>query len=188
MKVYHGSSSRSITKFDLRHSLRTNLDFGKGIYFTTNIEQAIAWSCRNKSVGAVYECEIDITGFSVLNLDKKDEDLLYVLYLCRIGLEDYADTVDGFENADIVMGLMLDGKVKKFEDLAERFNTGDVPYDKFYEQVELYSNGYDQICIKSKDALQQINTSIKKVYYTQKTMGNIQIVKTVNIGDENDEI
>ena len=58
MKVYHGSSSRSITKFDLRHSLRTNLDFGKGIYFTTNIEQAIAWSCRNKPVGAVYECEI----------------------------------------------------------------------------------------------------------------------------------
>ena len=188
MKVYHGSSSRSITKFDLRHCLRTNLDFGKGVYFTTNIEQAIAWSCRNKSKGAVYECEIDIAGFNILNLDKKDEDLLYVLYLCRIGLEDYADTVDGFENADIVMGLMLDGKVKKFEDIAERFNSGDISYDDFFEQVKLYGNGYDQICIKSKAALKHINASIKRVYYTQKSMGNIQVVQTVNIRGENDEI
>ena len=187
MKVYHGSSSRDITKFSFRHS-RRNLDFGKGVYFTTNFDQAKEWSCKYSKEGAVYQCEVDFSNFKVLSFREKTEDLIYVLYLCRIDLEEIADVVDGFATADVITGLMLDGNMKEFEKIAAQFNEGDISPEDFTEQIKLYENGYDQICIKSKAALKHINTSIERVYYTQKSMGNDQVVQTVNIGDENNEI
>ena len=55
MKLYHGTKCRNITKFDFEHS-RTDVDFGKGVYFTPDFKQAMEWSCKNKTTfGAVYE-------------------------------------------------------------------------------------------------------------------------------------
>lgn len=176
MILYHGSSSRGITKFSFKNC-RNDCDFGKGIYFTTNFEQAKDWSCKYSKTGAVYECEVDLSRFSVLSYWEKVEDLVYILYLCRINLEEIApDAVDDFDKADIICGLMLDGNVPNFREFAEKFNEGDISYEEFYKQVKLYENGYNQICIKSKAALEAINASIQKVHYTQKAGRSISEV------------
>ena len=179
MKLYHGSKSRKITEFNFYHS-RRSLDFGKGVYFTTNFDQAKEWSCKNNKEGAVYECEIDFSNFNVLSFPEKSEDLIYVLYLCRIDLEDVADTVDGFENADVIMGMMLDGNIQDFEQLAEQFNEGNIPYELFSEQIKLYENGYDQVCVKTKPALEQVNISIEKKHHTQRNNETIQVIEEVD--------
>ena len=182
MKLYHGSSSRKIKAFNFRHS-RKNLDFGKGIYFTTNFDQAKAWSCRNQSEGAVYECDIDLSQFNVLSYQEKEQNLLAILCLCRIGLEEIApDAIDGYENTDVIWGRMLDGRMANFSDLAERFNGGEISYPEFEKQVELYEESYDQLCIKSKKALETVNASISKVYHTKKTKGKIDIVNQIDYG------
>ncbi len=186
MKLYHGSKSRKITEFNFYHSRRT-LDFGKGVYFTTNFDQAKEWSCKHNKEGAVYECEIDFSNFNVLTFPEKSEDLIYVLYLCRIDLEEIADTVDGFTTADVIMGLMLDGNMRGFEELAEQFNEGDISYEFFSEQIKLYENGYDQVCIKTKAALEQVNASIEKIYYTQKNKKVVEIVEEIDCGRKKDE-
>lgn len=175
MKVYHGSSSRHIKKFNFRHSRKT-LDYGRGIYFTTNFDQAKEWSCKYRSVGAVYECEIELDHFKLLTLHSKKEDLIYLLYLCRIGLEDIAkESIDSFEEADIVYGLMLDGKMDEFSEFAEQFNDGSISYEEFSEKVKLFRYPYNQLCIKSKKALEQINAVIKQVYYTKKQQRKIKV-------------
>lgn len=180
MILYHGSSYRTITKFNFNHSRTKGLDFGKGIYFTTNFEQAKEWSCKYSNKGAVYECELDLSKFNVLSYEDKAEDLIYVLYLCRINLEDVAtDTVENFDKADIISGLMLDGNVPNFCEIAEKFNEGDISYEELYNRAKLYENVYNQICIKTEVALEAINANIRKVYYTQKTKNIISEVGVV---------
>ena len=176
MQLFHGSSSRNILEFNFRHS-RNNLDFGRGIYFTTNFEQAKDWSCKYSNEGAVYECDVDLSQFRVLRYQAKERDLLFILYLCRIGLEEIApDAVDDYDKADVIWGRVLDGNMKDFNALAERFNEGEVLYPEFEKQVELYENGYDQVCIKSREALERVNAAIKKVYYTRKIRGSTDVV------------
>lgn len=186
MKLFHGSSSRNITQFSFRHS-RRNLDFGKGIYFTTNFEQAKMWSCKYSKEGAIYECEVDLSNFNILSLYEKTEDLIYVLYLCRIDLEEIADVVGGFATADVIMGLMLDGNIKGFEELAEQFNEGNISNDAFAEQIKLYENGYDQVCIKTPAALKQVNASIEKIYYTQRHESVVETVEEIDCRRKNNE-
>jgi len=45
--LYHGTSNGEIDKFTLNQG-RTDVDFGKGVYFTTKLQQAIDWSVRKK--------------------------------------------------------------------------------------------------------------------------------------------
>lgn len=179
MKLYHGTPCRNIKNFDVKYS-RDKTDFGKGIYFTTNFEQAKEWSCHNKiKRGAVYECDIDLSKFEILNYDESDEDLLYVLYLCRIGIEEIAfECVEKFDSADIVMGTMLDGEIQDFNDWAEAFNKGDITEDEFRTKVKLFGKQNNQICVKTEHTLQEINQSIKKIYYTKKSVnGSIKVAK-----------
>lgn len=179
MKLYHGTPCRNIKKFEVKYS-REKADFGKGIYFTTNFEQAKNWSChKDNKRGAVYECDIDLSEFEILNYDETDEDLLYVLYLCRIGIEEIAlECVEKFDSADIVTGTMLDGKIQDFNDWAEAFNNGDLTEDEFRTKVKLFGKQNNQICVKTEHPLRKINQSIKKIYYTQKSVnGSIKVEK-----------
>lgn len=172
MKLYHGSSSRNITAFSFKNA-RAECDFGKGVYFTTNFEQAKAWACKHSSTGAVYECDIDLSGFRVLSYNKLDDDLAFVLYLCRQGLEELAaDDIDEFRNADVIAGAMLDGNVPGFKEIAEKWSFNEISYSEFYDQINLYKNDYNQVCIKTKEALETINAAILKIHYIEKS-GNI---------------
>ena len=176
MIIYHGSDCANIESFEFGHS-RIDLDFGKGVYFTTNLEQAKIWSCKNSAHGAVYECDIDITALNVLYLEgKANEDLAYTLYLCRIELEDVAkDTIANFEEADLIWGELLGGSIKKFKKAAEKFNEGNISYENFTSRMKLYNNSNNQICIKSEYALQLVNNGIRNIYFTEKHEDEIVI-------------
>ncbi len=158
MKLYHGSKDLDITEFKLKNN-RSNLDFGMGVYLTTIQKQAEQWAGEN---GAVYVFEIDLSTMCVK--EYTDEDLHYVLYLCRINLEDIArETIDGFEDADIIAGRMLDGSVHGFEKVAEKFNEGDVSYEELKRWIRLFDKK-DQLCFKSQRAIDLLNNSLVEMY------------------------
>ncbi len=76
------------------------------INLTTYFEQAKNWSCKRSTKGAIYEFDIDMSNIEHLQLSNND-DLYYVLYLCRLGMERIAnDEIDGFDKADIISGLI----------------------------------------------------------------------------------
>ena len=185
MKLYHGTKCRNITKFDFEHS-RKEVDLGKGIYFTSDFEQAEFWSCHYGDIGAVYECDIDLSKFKILSYNPIDEDLIYILYLCRIGLEEIVpDSVSEFENADIISCLMLK-KIERFLADAESFNEGIDTQEEFSEKIRFFNKKPEQLCIKSDFALEEINNSIKKVYHTKKENGKIKIEKIDIIGKDDE--
>ena len=158
MILYHGSKDPNITEFKLINK-RNNLDFGIGVYLTTNQKQAEQWARKD---GTVYVYDIDISGLYVK--DYKDEDLNYVFYLCRIALEDVArETIDGFDNADIIVGKMLDGSVHEFEAVAEKFNEGDITYEELIRWIRLFDKK-DQFCFKTQRALDFLNKSLIERY------------------------
>lgn len=171
MKIYHGTQHQNIKGFDFDH-IRTQryLDFGSGVYFTTNFQQAIDWSCKPTGEGAVYECEIDPkqVGLNILEYKENDEDLYYLLCFCRTGLEEIAnDVAEGYDDADVIYGLMLDGTIADFRQLAEKFIEGDVTIPEVIAQTKLYECGRDQICVKTETALEVINSGLCKCYLTK---------------------
>ena len=166
MKFYHGTDNRNIERF-VMFNKSPKKDFGKGVYLTTNIEQAKEWSCKYSVTGAVYEFDINLENLKQLDLSNV-EDLYYVIYLCRINLEDIAkETIDNFDNADIVSGFMLDGSIGDFEKIAELFNEGELSYDEFYSKINMFDKDKNQICVKTEQGLAEINAGIVKKYYTK---------------------
>lgn len=155
MILYHGSKTRGIRKFELRNN-RKKLDFGVGVYLTTKYEQAKEWA---GSGGSVYKFDVDP---NFLNwIEYKDEDLNYVLYLCRINLEEIAkEAVDCFDIADVIAGKMLGGKIWRFEQKAKIFNKGDIEYDQFAQGVKLFDDDKDQVCFKTQRAIDLLNKSL----------------------------
>ena len=63
MILYHGSDNPNIKEFTLKKS-RKKIDFGVGIYLTSNKRQAEAWAKRKKK-GIVYVFDIDMKDISV---------------------------------------------------------------------------------------------------------------------------
>ena len=113
MKLYHGSRNKELKKFDFEYDSSSTFDFGKGIYFTSNFERAKAWSCHENGEGAVYEIDIDFTSADLNKkiFSKDEDDIYYVLYICRLGMSELApEFVDDFEKYDVVVGPVLRGK------------------------------------------------------------------------------
>lgn len=180
MVLYHGSSCRNIDLFQLDYA-RSNTDFGKGIYFTTNFKQALMWSCQYTDIGAVYECDVDFSSFIVLEHFSKQEDLCYILYLCRIDLEEIAaETIDGFYNADLISGRMLK-EPRKFQQYAEQFNCGDIDYETYKKEIKLFNSTYNQYCFKTQNAVNEINNSMRKKYLTTKCNGHAIVEAEIDI-------
>lgn len=176
MILYHGSKNRDIDKFDLLFG-RSDVDFGRGIYFTSNKSQAMEWSCRGPGnvYGAVYECDVDLSQFIGVEYSSEDQDLYYLLYLCRLGLEDITpDVIDGIEKFDFIQGVMLDGKVNDFNKIAEKFGEGELSLAEFIEKTELWKDK-NQVCIKSERALRNVNANIRAVHFTHKIKGSVVV-------------
>ena len=158
MILYHGSKDPDITEFRFINN-RSNLDFGIGVYLTTKQNQAEQWAGKG---GTVYVFEIDPSDLYIK--EYRDEDLDYVLYLCRIALEDVArETIDDFDDADVIAGQMLDGSVHGFEEVAEMFNEGDVSYEELTKWIKLF-NKKDQLCFKTQRAVDLLNKSLTEKY------------------------
>lgn len=183
MTLFHGSDNREIDNFiDMRR--RNDCDFGHGVYFSTVFNHALENSCKGKDTGAVYEIDVNLDGLVDLNIgDKSNDDLYYVLYLCRLELEDIAmENIPGFADADYIQGLVLDGNgSEEYKMCAELFNAGDIGEDELKRQTELArKKAKYQFCIKTQKALDVINHAPRKVYFTQRVNGKPQIVNNIS--------
>lgn len=185
MKIYHGTNERNLPFLD-DIKKRFDLDFGNGIYLTSNIDQAIEWSCRHQNEGAVYEYEIDLSALKELKLSIAEDDYYYLCYLCKINLEFIAkETIDNFEDADVVYGCMIKN-VKKFKDKAEEFNEGNINLEEFKNITKIH-NAKDQFCFKKEKAINLVNEGIQKIYYTERKNTEIIIKDFKTIIYDKDE-
>ena len=175
--LYHGSTTGAIQHFSLEYG-RTEVDFGKGVYFTTKLQQAIDWSVKHSDSGYVYVCELDPTNLKILEYRKNCEDFAEIIHLCRIDLEDLAcDYIEDFETADGVYGFLVDSKNPKIKDLANKYNEGDISFSEFYGELDafLFKSDKDQLCIKSNAGLE--NITIREIVRTTKGKTNTVVAK-----------
>lgn len=183
MKLYHGSRNKELKKFDFEYDSSSTFDFGKGIYFTSNFERAKAWSCHENGEGAVYEIDIDFTSADLNKkiFSKDEDDIYYVLYICRLGMSELApEFVDDFEKYDVVVGPVLRGKknasMDRYKDMAERFNEGDIAFNEFRNNTCLSNEDFDQWCFKSRKAFEYINANLTKKYVIKKCYNICEVI------------
>lgn len=74
---------------------------------------------------------------------------------------------EGYDDADVIYGLMLDGTIADFRQLAEKFIEGDVTIPEVIAQTKLHKHGRNQICVKTETALEVINSGLCKCYLTK---------------------
>lgn len=187
MKLYHGSN-KLYTYLDGGKSKKDN-DFGKGLYFTTNFNQALKWvNKKGKGNGYIYEIDIDLSNPSLNIISYKDEDLKEILYLCRNETEEVAeDEIEGFKEADIIYGNML-RCIKEFKENLKEFHGEDIgildnnkivaieynvdssinTLEDLEKTMRLFdSDDNDQYCFKSIKAEQLANKSIKIIHHVK---------------------
>ena len=114
MKVYHGSDL-TIKKPDPFHSRRFKMDFGRGFYTTSSVEQARKFTHSvfrknlEQGIKTVSVYEFDIRAFSELKVkdfqDNLDEWFDYVEQNRRSGQDNYADY-------DILIGPVADDQIQ----------------------------------------------------------------------------
>lgn len=146
MILYHGSYME-ITNPDIYHS-RDNLDFGKGFYTTTIMEQAQNWSKRfkgkkGKGVISIYTFDEVIIGkeASVKEFMGYTQDWLDYIVACRKG--EYR------EKYDIIIGGVANDKVF---DTIELFFDGLI--DKYVAIERLkYEKPNTQICFSNQEII-----------------------------------
>ncbi len=175
MIFYHGSKHKNIHEFKIiaRDKKDWAPDFGTGLYLTTCFDQAKEWSVRDSDSGAVYEFDLDLRKYK--QIEYTSSDLQYVLYLCRIGLEDVAkEEIDGFSEADIISGKVLGVSAESFHDKAELFNSGNCSYLDLKSKTNLFGN---QWCIKKEMVLDDLNGSLRAIYFTKKAGRSIMVKK-----------
>ncbi len=170
MKLYHGSKYRDIDKFKIILRNKNIAEYGNGVYFTSNFKQAKLWSCNKSNIGAVYEIFVDLRKLKGKNLENSDL-FYYFSYLNRIDLNELVDEcLDELNDVDYVYGKMLKN-IDEFKEDAELFNSGDIDLYEFKKKTKWFGNGWNQYCFRSSKAVDLINASKIKIYYTKK-IGN----------------
>lgn len=108
MRLFHGSTC------EVRHPnvafSREHLDFGKGFYATSYVEQAERWALRKArfeqgpAIVNEYEVDWDPCNHRVLRFDDPDEQWVRFVCDCRAGGTQFADY-------DLIIGGVADDKV-----------------------------------------------------------------------------
>ena len=140
MKLYHGSTV-TVRKPSLRPG-RSNADFGKGFYTTSNFEQAIRWAHikqereeAERAVVSVYEFDealLDHVDLNIRRFSGADEAWLYFVTDCRKSRKhDY----------DLVQGPVANDKVFTTVNL---FESGVLSAEAAILQLKAYKT-YDQL-------------------------------------------
>ncbi len=140
MRLYHGSTV-IVRKPSLRPG-RSNADFGKGFYTTSNMEQAVRWAHikqeREKTLRAVVsvfefdETLLDNPELNVRRFSGADEAWLYFVTDCRKSRKhDY----------DLVLGPVANDKVFTTVNL---FESGVLSAEAAILQLKAYKT-YDQV-------------------------------------------
>ena len=152
MILYHGSNVE--VKEPMLLKVQRELDFGKGFYTTSDLEQAAKWAKRtakrrgvDKAFVTVYEVDnADINNIRLLNFDSSNKDWLDFVVKNRKG-ENIAD------NWDVISGPVAD--------------------DQTAQVIDLYLEGaYDE-----EEAIRRFLTQKLKDQYTFKTKEAINLLK-----------
>ena len=146
MRLYH-SSSVVVERPDLDHS-RKYLDFGRGFYLTSILEQAQRYGDRFKRRGKdawlnAYEFSYDETEWNVLRFDAYDKAWLDFISKCRAGEDD--------SNYDLVIGGIANDRV--FLNL-DRYLTGEISLQETLGLLEFVTPNI-QYCIRSEEMLRR---------------------------------
>ena len=145
MKVYHASKFK-IESPDVKHS-RDLLDFGKGFYLTTLVEQAKKYARRFLLQGEEaylnqYSLDENLEGeYKVKNFPGYNEEWLDFVSLCRIGKQT--------EKFDIVSGGIADDKVFNTVDL---YFSGNISKEEALKRLSFVHPNH-QICILNQEVL-----------------------------------
>lgn len=176
MKLYHGTNCRDIKEFKIISREKCIPEYGNGVYFTSNFEQAELWSCSRSNLGAVYEINIDLRKLKGKNLE--NDDLFYYLsYLNRIDLNELVkECLDELNAFDYIYGKMLKN-ISEFIENAEKFNSGDIDLMEFKKLTKWFGNGMDQYCFRNDKSRKLINDSIVKIYFTEKVGKKVKKVE-----------
>ena len=140
IQLYHGSTV-AVRKPSLRPG-RSNADFGKGFYTTSNYEQAVRWAHikqereeTTRAVVSVYEFDETLFDNPDLNIRKftgADEPWLYFVTDCRQSRG---------HNYDLVQGPVANDKVFTTVNL---FESGVLSAEAAILQLKAYKT-YDQL-------------------------------------------
>ena len=149
MIVFHGSSEK-VMQPDVLHSYRA-LDFGKGFYVTSVLEQAERWARRKadltggKAIVNQYTMNEDATGLSIRTFS---EDLTeWIDFVC-----DCRDEKDIYQLYDVIIGKVADDKVFRVVDM---YHSGIWDRERALQEIKVYPN-YDQIAFISQKAIDQL--------------------------------
>lgn len=148
MKLYHGSTV-AVRKPSLRPG-RTNADFGKGFYTTSNFEQAVRWAHIKReredgirAVVSVYEFDetiLENTDWNIRKFTGADEAWLYFVTDCRKSRG---------HNYDLVQGPVANDKVFTTVNL---FESGVLSAEAAILQLRAYRT-YDQVSFHTERAI-----------------------------------
>lgn len=110
MKLYH-TSTMTVRKPDTSHS-RDYLDFGRGFYLTSILDQAVRYGDRFRRRGKeawlnTYELEADFDKWNVLRFESYDKEWLDFVATCRAGNDEseYDIVVGGIANDKVIQTL-----------------------------------------------------------------------------------
>lgn len=151
MIVYHGSTE-IVEKPDVIHSYRP-LDFGRGFYVTTNLEQATRWAKRkadlsNKTHSYVNIYEMSEDAIGMLKVKTFPEDLLdWIDFVCRC-----RDGSEEYKQFDIIRGKVANDKVFRVVDL---YREGIFDKERALREIKTYPN-YDQIAFITQEAIDKL--------------------------------
>ena len=150
MVIYHGSDN-AVPEPKIMISNRL-LDFGKGFYTTSSLEQAERWAQRvserrktEKKIISVYEFDISLaeTKLKIKSFDNPTNEWLYFVTACRSGKEAGHDY-------DIVMGPVANDNVYATIQL---FETGLLSEEETIIRLKV-EKIFDQILFHTEKALQ----------------------------------
>lgn len=152
MLVFH-SSKFIVEKPDIAHS-RDYLDFGRGFYVTTILDQAVKYAERFKRRSKdawlnYYEFNYNPSEWKVLEFKSYDEVWLDFVADCRSG--------NTYNDYDIVIGGIANDKVFRTVDL---YFSGDMTKDEALKRL-VFENPNNQICIRNQKLLDKCLTFIK---------------------------
>lgn len=152
MKLYH-SSNMAVTNPDTAHS-RDYLDFGKGFYLTTLLDQAEKYANRfmrrdEESWLNIYELVFDPSEWKIRRFEKYDLEWLEFISKCRAGNDD--------TDFDMVIGGIANDKVIRTLD---RYFAGELSADATIGMLR-FEKPNNQYCIRSQKMLDKCLTHIE---------------------------
>ena len=152
MRLYH-SSSVVVERPDLDHS-RKYLDFGRGFYLTSILEQAQRYGERFKRRGKdawlnIYEFSCDETEWNIFRFEAYDKTWLDFISKCRAGEDEskYDLVVGGIANDRGILTL-------------DRYLTGEISLQETLGLLEFVTPNI-QYCVRSEEMLRRCLTHIK---------------------------